>query len=147
VAEYENPLTGFHFSLDLQNEIAGFFTECSGIGSEHEIIEHKVVNEKGHEIVMKIPGRLKWENITMKKGITSSMDVWNWRKQIEDGNVDSSRRDGSIIMYDQKLGEVARWNIEGAWPVSCKGPSLKSDSNELGIEELVLAYEHIERVS
>ena len=146
MATREDPLVGFHFAVDIQNVVTGFFTECSGLGSEHDIIEHKVVNEQGQEVVMKIPGRLKWENISLKRGITSSMDIWDWRKQVEDGDVDGARRDGSIVMYDQHLSEVARWNFEGAWPVKVSGPSVKSDSNEIGIEELTLAHEYIERV-
>jgi len=142
----ELPLVGFHFAVDISGVITGYFTECSGLGSEHEVIEHKVVTEKGTEVVMKIPGRLKWENITLKRGITSSMDIWTWRKEVESGNVDSARRDGSIIMFDQTLKEVARWNFLRAWPVKVTGPQPKSDSNEIGIEELTLAHEYIERV-
>jgi hypothetical protein len=33
----EDPLIGFHFALDVQGEIAGYFTEVSGIGSETEV--------------------------------------------------------------------------------------------------------------
>jgi phage tail-like protein len=147
MASREDPLTGFHFAVDVQGVIKGFFTECSGLGSEHEVIEHKVVNETGQEVVLKIPGRLKWENITLKRGITSSMDIWDWRKEVTDGNVDSARRDGSIVMFDQTLNEVARWNFERAWPIKVTGPTPKTDSNELGIEELTLGHEGIERVS
>ncbi len=143
----ELPLVGFHFAIDIQGVIKGFFTECSGLGSEHEVIEHKVVTEQGMEVVNKIPGRMKWEDITLKRGITSNMDVWNWRKDVEDGNVDKARRDGSVIMFDQQLKEVARWNFERAWPVKVSGPSPKADSNEIGIEEMVITYEYIERVS
>lgn len=146
MAEYEDPLVGFHFAIDLGGVIQGFFTECSGIGSEHEVIEHKVTTN-GKEIIMKIPGRLKWENITLKRGITSSMDIWKWRKDVEDGKVDSARRDGSILMFDQNLKEVARWNFLRAWPVKVTGPQPKSDSNEIGLEELTIAHEYIERVS
>ncbi len=142
----ENPLVGFHFAVDISGVVAGYFTECSGLGSEHEIIEHKVITEKGNEVIMKIPGRLKWENITLKRGITSSMDIWTWRKDVENGKVDSSRRDGSIIMFDQTLKEVARWNFLRAWPVKVTGPQPKSDSNEIGVEELTIAHEYIERV-
>lgn len=143
----ELPLVGFHFAVDVQGVITGYFTECSGLGSEHEVIEHKVVTEKGQEVVKKIPGRLKWEDITLKRGITSSMDAWDWRKQVEDGDVEGARRDGSIIMYDQQLSEVARWNFERAWPVKISGPQPKSDSNEIGIEEFVLTHEYIARVA
>ncbi|MBP8000201.1 MAG: phage tail protein [Chloroflexi bacterium] len=146
MADHEDPLVSFHFAIDIQGVIAGFFTECSGLGSETEIVEHKVVKD-GVEVVMKIPGRLKWENIVMKRGITSNMDIWTWRKQVETGDVAGARRDGSIIMYDQTLSEVARWNFIRGWPSKVTGPSVKSDSNEIGVEELTITHEYIERVS
>ncbi len=68
----EDPLVGFHFAVDIQGQVTGYFTEVSGLGSEQEVIEHKVVNEAGVEVVLKIPGRLKWENIVLKRGITST---------------------------------------------------------------------------
>jgi phage tail-like protein len=142
----EDPLVGFHFALDLGGTIAGYFTECSGIGSEHEVIEHKVINESGLEVVMKIPGRLKWENIVLKRGITSAMDIWDWRKTVEDGKVQDARRNGSIIMYDQSLKPVAQWDFERAWPLKVSGPQPKADSNEIGIEELTITHEYIHRV-
>jgi len=146
MAGREDPLVGFHFGVDIQGKVSGFFTECSGLGSEHEVIEHKVVTEGGQEVVMKIPGRLKWENITLKRGITSSMDIWDWRKEVEGGKVNDARRDGSIVMFDQTLKEVARWNFERGWPIKVTGPQPKADSNEIGVEELQIAHEYIERV-
>ena len=143
----QDPLIGFHFAVDIQGAATGYFTECSGLGSEHELIEHKVVTEKGQEVVLQLPGRMKWEKITLKRGITSNMDMWDWRKQVEDGDVDSARRDGSIVMYDQHLKEVARWNFERAWPVKVSGPSPKADSNAIGIEEITIAHEYIARVT
>ena len=142
----ELPLIGFHFSLEFQGKIAGYFTECSGIGSEHEMVEHKVVTPDGRQVVMKIPGRLKWDNITLKRGITSNLDIWDWRKEVEDGNVEVARRNGSIVMYDQTLRPVARWDFTRAWPVKVSGPQPKSDSNEIGLEELTIAHEYITRV-
>lgn len=105
MADREDPLVGFHFGIEIQGVVSGYFTECSGLGSEQEIIEHKVITESGQEVVMKLPGRLKWENITLKRGITSTMDIWNWRKQVEDGNVDAARHNGSVVMYDQHLAD------------------------------------------
>ena len=142
----EDPLVGFHFALEVQDAVKGFFTEVSGLGSEHEIVEHKVVNKKGQQVIIKVPGRLKWGDITLKRGITSTMDVWDWRKQVEDGDVKGARKNGSIIMYNQSLTEVARWNFEQAWPSKVTGPSLKADSNEFGIEEMTLVHEYITRV-
>ncbi len=142
----QDPLVGFHFSIEIQGAVKGYFTECSGLGSEHEIIEHKVMSENMQEIIMKIPGRLKWENITLKRGITANMDIWTWRKQVEDGQVEGARKDGSVVMYDHLLKEVARWNFTRAWPVKVSGPQPKTDSNEIGVEELTIAHEYINRV-
>ncbi|MEN6479571.1 MAG: phage tail protein [Anaerolineales bacterium] len=147
MSERQDPLVGFHYAIDVSGVIRGYFTECTGIGSEHEVIEHKIVDEKGRERMMKIPGRLKWENITLKRGITDNMDIWAWRDQVVQGKVEDARRNGSIVMFDQTLKEVARWNFENAWPVKVSGPTVKADSNEFGIEELVIAHEGLYRES
>ena len=143
----EDPLVGCQFSLEIQGVISGYFTEVSGLGSEHEIVEHKVVDKNGHDMVMKIPGRLKWSDITLKRGITSSMDVWDWRKQVEDGDVQGARKNGSVVMYDQSYSQIARWNFSNAWPSKVSGPSLNAQNNEFGIEEMVIVHEGIERVN
>ena len=143
----DDPLIGFHFALDLQGQVAGYFTEVSGIGSETEVIEQKVVNEKGVETVLKIPGRLKWGDITLKRGVTNNLQLWDWRKKVEDGKVKDARRNGSIIMYDQELKEQARWNFLQAWPSKISGPNPKSDSNEIMLEELTLVHEYITRAT
>ena len=145
MAQTRDPLVGFHYAIEVQGVVTGYFTECSGIGSEHEIIEHKIVDEKGRELIQKIPGRLKWENVTFKRGITENMDIWDWRETVVQGQVDDARRNGSIVMFNQSLKEVARWNFENAWPLKVSGPSMKADSNEFGIEELVLTHEGLYR--
>jgi len=143
----EDPLVGCRFKIDVGGVITGYFTECSGLGSETEIIEQKVVNEKGVEVILKIPGRLKWGDITLKRGITSDMEIWDWRRQVEEGDASGARRNGSVVMYDQSLAEKARWDFMNAWPSKVSGPSPKADSNEIGIEELVIVHEYIKRVA
>lgn len=141
-----DPLVGFNFAIEVKGVLAGFFTECSGLGSENEIITNNLVGEKGKEMVRKIPGRLKWGDITMKRGMTTNMDFWDWRKMVEDGNVAQARKDGSIMMYTQEGQEVARWNFERAWPSKISGPSVKSDDNSVVVEELTITHEYITRV-
>ena len=131
-AKAADPLTGFHYALDVQGMVKGYFTEAYNIGSEHEVIERRVVTKQGKETVMKLPGRLKISDIILKRGITNNMDLWKWRQEVVDGKVDSVRRDGSLIMFDKSLKEVARWNFERAWPLKVSGPSPKADSNEIG---------------
>lgn len=147
MTDRKDPLVGFHYAIEIEGQVTGYFTECSGIGSEHEVIEHKVVDAKGREHILKIPGRLKWENITLKRGITDNMDIWGWRDMVVQGKVDDARRNGSIVMFDQSLSEVARWNFENAWPLKVSGPTVKADSNEFGVEELVITHEGLYRES
>jgi phage tail-like protein len=143
----EDPLVGFQFALEVEGKLSGYFTEAAGIGSEHEIIEHKIVTEDGHEIVQKIPGRLKWQDVTLKRGITSDMQIWDWRAQVEQGDLETARTNCSVVMFDRNYQEVARWNFENAWPLKVTGPSIKSDSNEFGVEEVVLVHEGMWRVA
>ena len=142
----EDPLLGFHYAVEIQGQITGYFSECSGLGSETEIVEHKVVTADGVEVIMKLPGRLKWEDITLKRGITSNMDIWSWRAMVESGDVAGSRRNGSITMLDQSLKPVAEWQFFQAWPSKVSGPQPKADGNEIGVEELTIVHEYIERV-
>ena len=63
----------------------GAFRECTGLGSENEVVEYKASGPKGEFVIKKVPGRMKWNNITLKRGITDAMDMWKWRKLVEDG--------------------------------------------------------------
>jgi len=89
----------------------------------------KSVTSKGVQVVMKVPGRLKWGDITLKRGLTSSMDLWKWRKMIEDGDVKGARKNGSIMMFDQSLKAVAQWDFKNAC-VQDQRPVAKADSND-----------------
>ena len=82
-----DPLVGFQYMIEVSGVITGYFTECSGLGSENELIEHKVIDDKGVEHIQMIPGRLKWDQIKLKRGITDNMDIWDWRKMVEDGKM------------------------------------------------------------
>lgn len=140
-----DPLVGFNFRLEIEGKMAGYFTEANGLGSENEVIEHKVVDGNGHEMVHKIPGRLKWGDLTLKRGITDRMDIWKWRKQVEQGKLKDARTGVSIIMMDRNYEDLARWDLDNAWPSKVTGPSLKADSNEFGIEEVVIVHEGVAR--
>lgn len=142
-----DPLVAFNFGLEVMGVIMGFFTEVSGIGSETEVVEQKVMGPQGKQIVKKVPGRLKWDDITLKRGITANMDMWKWRQMVEQGKVQEARKNGSIMMYDQEGKEVARWNFEGAWPSKVSGPQPKADSNDIGVEEMTIVHSFITRVA
>lgn len=142
----QNPLISSWFGVEFQGQVVGAFRECTGLGSENEVVESKASGPKGEFIIKKIPGRMKWNNITLKRGITDSMDMWKWRKLVERGLVDQARKNGSIVMFDTTGKEVARWDIVNAWPSKLSGPSANATNNELAIEELEITHEGYERV-
>src|ERR1700754_3640 len=96
-----DPISAHMFALEIQGITEATFREASGFGSEHEIIEQKEQGPKGQTIIRKIPGTLKFQNITLKRGMTSNEEMWTWRQSIIDGKVETSRKDGSIVGYDE----------------------------------------------
>ena len=143
----KDPLVSAWFGVEFQGEVVGAFKECTGLGSENEVVEYKASGQKGEFVIHKVPGRMKWNNIVLKRGITDAMDMWKWRKLIEEGNVETARKNGSIIMYDTTAKEIARWNFVRAWPSKLTGPTANAGSNEVGIEEMEITHEGYERVS
>lgn len=137
-----DPAIGTHFRIDFQGKIKGAFRECTGMGSEHEVVEYKASDEKGRELIKKVPGRMKWNNITLKRGIVANtVDMWNWRKDVEEGNIDKARTNGSIILCDGNGTEIARWDFNNAWPCKLVGPAPNAANSEIAIEELEITHE------
>ncbi|MBN1177968.1 MAG: phage tail protein [Anaerolineae bacterium] len=148
MADREDPLVAFKFGLEIEGKLTGFFTTVSGIGSESEVVEHKITNpDTGETIIQKIPGRLSWTDITLKRGVTSSVDVWEWRQQVVDGLVNDARTNCSIVAYNQSNEEIARWNLDNAWPSKVTGPEMDSGSQDYMVEEITIVHEGLARVS
>jgi phage tail-like protein len=141
-----DPLVSAWFGVEFQGQVVGAFRECSGLGSENEVVEYKASGPKGEYVIKKVPGRMKWNNITLKRGITDAMDMWKWRALVEQGKVAEARKNGSIVMYNQQGTEVARWDFVSAWPSKITGPTANATNNEVGIEELEITHEGYKRV-
>lgn len=146
MASRTDPLTGYHFFLEIDGITQAQFRECSGLSTESAVIEYKEANKDGVTVIKKVPGVLKWDNLTLKRGITDVMELWNWRTQVEQGKVDEARKNGSIVLYNQANTEVARWNFEAGWPTKISGPSLNAGSDDIAVEEITIAHEGLKRV-
>ncbi|MED5371459.1 MAG: phage tail protein [Myxococcota bacterium] len=137
----------YHFLLEIQGVIndtrviVGGFKSVSGMDSETEIVEFKQGNDK---VVRKKPGRTTYSNIVLERGYTATDDLWLWRKNIEDGQID--RRSGSVIIMDQDgETEVARYNFFEGWPCKWYVPDMDSDTSGMAIEKVEIAVEKVER--
>ena len=148
MADPENPLVAFKFGLELEGKLSGFFTNVGGIGSETEVIAHKIVNDKtGETLIQQIPGRLSWTPVTLKRGVTSNIDIWEWRQKVVEGKVDAARTNCSIVAYDQGNTEIARWNFTNAWPSKVVGPDMDSGAVDYMVEDMTIVHEGVIRVS
>jgi len=145
MAEVKDGLVSSFFSLEVTGKLVGAFREVTNLGSENQVVEDKSRGPDGKYIIKKIPGTLKWNDITLKQGMTDNMDMWKWRKLVEDGKVDDARANGSITMYDTKGSAVARWELIRCWPSKLSGPAGKADGNEIAVQELVLTHEGYNR--
>ncbi|MEX1018381.1 MAG: phage tail protein [Litorilinea sp.] len=144
MAREVDPLVGFQFSLDV-NGMTGYFTEVSGIGSENAVVTHKVVTTDAKEVTLQIPGRVEWGEVTLKRGLTTNIEFWEWREAVVTGTVATARQDCTITMYDREYAPVVVWNLVNAWPSKLSGPSIASDSNDFTIEELTIVHEGLYR--
>jgi phage tail-like protein len=137
----KDPLLGHNFAVELDGITGTGFKECSGLDCSQNAIDYR----EGTDATLakrKIPGLLSWSNISLKRGITSDHNLWDWQLKAAKGKVD--RRSLSIIMLDSSGEEVMRWNVRNAWPVKWSGPSFDAASDNVAIESLEIAHEGIE---
>lgn len=147
-ATSENPLVSFAFRLEIEGvSESAFFSEVSGMGSENEIVEQKIVTSAGIEAVRKHSGRLKWGDITLKRGIGTSLTLVQWRKQIEEGGVGAARKNISIILMDSLMKDIVRWDVTNAWPSKISTGAVQADGNSVVMEEVTLVHEGIVRTT
>ncbi|MFG1817776.1 phage tail protein [Kribbella sp. NPDC049174] len=138
-----DPYRSFNFLVELDGIAQASFTECSGLGSTTEVIENREGGD--NTTVRKLPGKTTYTDITLKWGATSSIELWQWRLQIVQGQV--VRKNGAIVVYDlANRTEVVRWNFDRAWPTKWEGSAFNAKGSEILIETLVLAHEGLARV-
>lgn len=137
-----DPAPEFRFYVIANQLLEGAFAECSGMSARREIV---TVNEGGvNHYSHKLPGRVSYGEITLRKGVMFSIEFWYWfTKGMEDGMV--KRDDLTILHHSSYFNLPARWyHIKKAYPVSWEGPSLRTDSNQIAIESITLTFETLE---
>lgn len=136
MAEY--PLPKFHFRVEWDDTEIGF-TEVSGLEIETELIEYREGNNKEYSTV-KMPGLKSYSNLTLKRGVFKSENqFYDWFNSIKLNSVD--RHNITISLLNEEHEPVVVWKIKNAWPVKIVSTDLKSDDNEVAIEELEIAHE------
>ena len=135
-----DPFAAFNFVVEFDGLPVAAFSECSGLSTETDVVEYRNGNED--ITVRKLPGLRKYTNIALKRGFTDNKDLWEWRKSVIEGK--TQRQSGSIVLLNEAREEALRWNFREGWPSKWEGPAFNAKNNEVAIETLEIAVEHIE---
>lgn len=144
--EMQDLMTTSSFGVEIDGIVIGTFKEVSGIDSTTQVVEYRESTATGQMVLRKIPGSASWSDVTLRKRLDTSMDLWEWRQSILEGDIDGARRNGSIIMFDSQLNERARWNFVNGWPSSWRGADFDAAADEIALEEMTISHEGLERV-
>jgi len=143
----DRPYTQFNFLVDLGNGVtegpgAGF-QEVSGIGMEVTVAEYRNGNSKENS-VMKITGLNKATDVTLKRGIIGSLDLYQWLNQIRNGDQNALRTVTIQLQNENRTDSVQTWKLLRARIIKHTSGPLNAKGTDVAMEEMVLAYERLE---
>jgi len=146
VASESEPRRAARYSLTIDGYEIASFSELSGIVAEVEASEYW--ESSGDEVhVNKLAGKVKPPEITLKRGMNGSLELWSWHEAVRRGTMSAARRSCSLTMYNAEGKPVAKYWLEKAWPKKIDIAGLKAGSSEALIETVVLSAEHIQRLA
>jgi len=123
-------------------EGAAFFAEGSGGGSENAVIEEQIVNAARHVAIRKIPGHLKFNDITLKRGVDPDKMLWDWRQQVVDGHFEEARANGTIQVLDSDLSPIATFSFTNGWISRYVAIATHAGQDQAAVEEITIAIEN-----
>jgi phage tail-like protein len=136
-----DPYKAYNFRLELDSITRAAFQEVSGFNSEIDVTEYR---EGGENITpRKLPGMVKYANITIKWGVTDDHELYDWHRQWVEGDPNARRKSGSIILLDRQGNEKIRWNFINAWPTKWDGPDFNATDSQVAFQTIEIAHEGI----
>jgi len=139
---FKDPFGAFNFKLIIQGVTQGHFVSMEGLGATVEAHEY---HEGGDgQTMYHVPGRVRYNPVTLRYGVTSSKELWLWFETAMKGAVD--RRNVSIVMLERDgVTEAVRYNLDHAWPTSWSGAVLDSVTGGVAFEHVTLRYQMLTR--
>lgn len=143
----DRPYTEFNFLVDLgdgntDGPQAGF-QEISAIGMEVTVSEYRNGNHKENS-VMKITGLNKATDVTMKRGVIGSLNLYQWLNQIRNGDQSALRTVTIQLQNEDHTAVVQTWKLLRARIIKHTSGPFNAKGTDVAMEELVLAYERLE---
>lgn len=136
---------GGYFSFELDGTKIGFFTACSGVSSETDVIEQTQITSAGKKVTVKQPGPSRtYSEVVLKRGFTTDTALNDWFDKTVDAGEAVVRKTGSIVVLarDAKT-EIARFNLEGCFPSKLSVSDLNAGSGEAMVEELTIRHNQL----
>jgi len=147
------PYPSFNYIVYLSHP-AGLRTPLGGFSEVIGLKQRPAVYRSGDESggilgVRKIPGTRGIHNvgdITLKRGVVSVGDLWNWMAAARNSG-SAAHRSATMTLRDEAGTAIISWKFTKAMLVNYKGPPLGGNgSGDCAIEELVLSAESVELV-
>ncbi|MFC5741352.1 phage tail protein [Dyella tabacisoli] len=120
----------------------GGFSECTGIDMAMAPEEYKEGGRNGG--LLKFPTRVTWSNLTLKRGLANSTELWDWHYGFAIG--EGKRRDGMITLLDEQRSTRCIWYFTRGLPIKYTGPALNATQNNVAIEAIEIAHEGLYQV-
>ena len=145
MADRTHPYGAFNFIVNLNGprgpeDPLGGFSDVSGIGTENTVAEYRNGNDPENH-VRKVPGVHKVSDVTLKRGIVNSADLFEWIEAVRRTGV-VAQRTVTITLRDEASQPVQTWTLRGVIPLKYTGPTLAAKGGgDVAMEELVLSAE------
>lgn len=140
----QDPYRNFRFRIEIDGIQAAGFSEVSIGPTMTDVVEYREGTDATH--VRKLSGLTKHGNVTLKRGVTGSLELFNWHKQIVSGQLAANRKKVVIVVQDESGADQARYVVSEAWPIKYDPGDLNAKGNDVFIETLELVNEGVERV-
>jgi phage tail-like protein len=142
----DNPYGAFNYLVSLgagdEASVVAGFADVSGIGVELNYSEYRNGNEK-FNTVRKVANTFKHDDVTLKRGLIGSPDLFRWFKNVRDGAYEP--RPVTITVLDEARRPVAAIRLRNAQPKKWVGPTLAAKGGgDVAMEELHLVHEGVE---
>jgi phage tail-like protein len=144
--DFSVPVSKYVFEIEIDGINAGYFSSVEGLRIEQEVIEYQDANDP---LIRKMPGRIKYGDIILRKGYVIGTLLNNWIEASRTGDGEDYRKTMSIILIDKTPPwyegvEIKRWNCYGCFPRSWTLSGLDNLSRPAPSEEMVIAIEYFE---
>ena len=143
----DRPYVQFNFLVDLGTGVtegpqAGF-QELSNVGMEVTVAEYRTGNMKENS-VQKITGLNKSTDVTLKRGVIGSLDLYQWLDQIRNGD-QAAYRTVTVQLQDEAHTQVVQtWKLLRARIIKHVSGPFNAKGTDVAMEELTLAYERLQ---